>query len=308
MEPAAFPPPQGSDEDRQRIKRLEDKVNQLLQENQLRQQQEQQPQVPQVSQVSQPEKPASDLDSTIKQRDFQEDRKDSEVDLLKEELDKKARECETLQQAKDMLAAEFKTMTEDKNAVQQALIEVDKAKRDLEEQLKARSNEKEALESRVVAATEAARNLQTARAELEAALEKSRLETRDLRCRTAIAEDQANKAEDRARKAETDCQHYQSKSEHCGQELRQLQRKFEEQKSLLCDLEIQMKKEQVLFMAEPGDSPGERLKVMKASSDSALKENAVLKKDLMKARCDMDLCMQKIRDQRIEIQQLRSRQ
>lgn len=289
-----------------RIKRLEEQVSQLVQE--------QRQQHRDKSRGTQP-KSATDLDATVARGEVREDQGKGEQaharDLAqaKDELESKAHECEKLKEAKDKLEEDLKTMSADYQAVQKALQEVSTAKADLEGQLKSLGSEKQTSEDRVAAAAEAARKLRSERAELEAALEKSLMETRDLRCRAAIAEDQANKAEDRARKAETECQQWQKKAEQCRDELSVLQRKYAEQTGFLLELEGQIWREQQAFGAAPGQAPGDRMKASRDAADAMLvKEHGMLKKELMKTRCDVDLAVQKIRDQRHEIQQLRARQ
>lgn len=269
-----------------RIKRLEEQVSQLVQEHQQQPELQNQPQDDQCR------------DAEVHAR---------ELAQAKEELEKKVRECEILKEAKDMFAGDLKTMSEDRHAVKEAFQEVKSAKVKLEEQLRSLCSEKEALEGRVAAAAEAARKLQSDRADLEMAVEKSVLETRELRCRAAIAEDQANKAEDRARKAENDCLHLQKKADQCREELCVLQRKYDEQQEFVLELEGQILREHRTLSADQGQSPGDRMRNAKHAPDTMLlKEHGSLKKEMSKVRCDLDLAVQKIRDQRFEIQQLRA--
>lgn len=296
-----------------RLARLEEQVSQLVQEQrqqQLLQQQEQQEKPQERDSPA-----ATDLDATVTRADAQvghgkgAEAQARELAQVKEELQRKVHECEILKEAKDMLAKDVKRVTDDRHVIKEALEEMTKTKALLEAQVGSLCSERDTLEGQFATSTEAARKLQLDRADLEAALDKSILETRDLRCRTAIAEEQTNKAEDRARKAEKECLHWQKKHDQCREELCVLQRKHEEQKGVLLDLECQAWRDRQAFAADPGQSPGDRMKAAKYSPHSNPgREHATLTKELTKTRCDLDLTVQKIRDQRYEIQQLRARQ
>merc|ERR1711897_61507 len=135
-------------------------------------------------------------------------------------------------------------------------------------------------------------------------------ETRDLRCHTAMLEDQLQDSKQQGQKMEQE----KEKSDH---DLRQWYQKFvesdKENNSLqianlehrrdIWDLENQLRQEQNVAHIV---SPGEYMRLMKEhEKDSLANDYSMLKRALATSQCDRDLCLMKLTEQEKVIDDLR---
>jgi len=210
----------------------------------------------------------------------------------------------------------------------QRCTELERSEQDLQEKVRMLSGVKASLEAqagererdlagRLASTAEAARRLEGEKRVLEAEVDKVKhqhreceQETRELRCRNAVLEDQLRDAQEQRKRFEQD----QARAE---QDIRQWYQKFidsnkenttlskvnQDHKRDIWDLENQLRQERSIA-AFP--KPGELLKMMKAhEGESLANETFGLKKALARTKCDLDLCIRKLQEQEGIIKELR---
>jgi len=188
-------------------------------------------------------------------------------------------------------------------------------KASLEAQVQEREQE---IGGRLAAATEAKRRLEGEKRGLEAELEKARSqqreseqETRELRCHNAVLEDELRGAQERSQRLEQDqrkavqdalqdSSQWHQKFLDTKKENGQLQKAVQELKTLVWELENQLRQEQL-----HNRPPGEILKLAKAHErESVMAEDNRLAMALKKKSTDMALCVKKIQEQDALIKEL----
>jgi len=167
------------------------------------------------------------------------------------------------------------------------------------------------LEVELQKAMDASRRCQDGHRALEAEIEKEKSqrgeaeqESRELRCRLAVSEDEKRCVQERNHELEQeqqkavqdavqDSNQWHQKLMEGKKENGQLAKAVQDLKADLWNLETQLRQER---NAANICRPGELLKLVKANSSEHLAENDRLKRMLKKTHCDLELCMSKIQE------------
>mmetsp|Transcript_110424 Transcript_110424/g.237627 ORF Transcript_110424/g.237627 Transcript_110424/m.237627 type:complete len:649 (+) Transcript_110424:91-2037(+) len=150
-------------------------------------------------------------------------------------------------------------------------------------------------------------------------MEAEQHETRELRCCTAVLEDQLRHTQERMQRAEQEQQRAEQEHQRAEGDLRQWYQKFLEankensalqrtnqvQVKQLWELENQLRQERDVANI---CTPGEYLRLAKANEDGSLAtENSRLKKALTKLQCEVDLCIRKLSEKDKLLQEYKER-
>lgn len=238
----------------------------------------------------------------------------------------------------EQMTQRFEQVNQRSEQMRQRCTDLERRNEELEEQVRqltsqnssweAQASERERdFQNRLGSSTEAARRLEGEKRLLEAELEKVRhqhkeelekvrqhqkeveQETRELRCRTAVLEDQLRDSQEQRQRTEQDQQRteqdlrqWYQKFIESNKENTVLQRANQDHKRDIWELENQLRQERNVANIA---TPGEYIKLMKAHEGASLAtDNNRLKQALTRTQCDLDLCIRKMHEQEKMIKEL----
>jgi len=232
----------------------------------------------------------------VSQRNEQQRQRSAELERSSEELQEQVRQLTSQNTA---LEAQVRQLTS-----QHSSFEAQASERDRD------------FQGRLASSTEASRRLEGEKRLMEAELERERQhqkeveqETRELRCRTAVLEDQLRDSQEQRQRTEQDQQRteqdlrqWYQKFIESNKENTSLQRANQDHKRDIWELENQLRQERNVANIA---TPGEFIKLMKAhEGTSVATDNNRLKQALSRTQCDLDLCIRKLHDQEKVIKEL----